>query len=126
MAPPLAGSVFTPQDCTTNVQRRLGNRAHTGFGQCRPRGSFLDSHLERGETCRTAEATLRWCSRRFGRINLLIQESPQSAEDSQKGNPGRLIFSLPLLFRDAARLWTCVWHPPLQQQQPEGRQHKQP
>ena len=31
-------------------------------------------------------------------------------------NPGRLIFSLPLLFPDAVPPWTCVWRPPLQEQ----------
>ena len=36
------------------------------------------------------------------------QESPRNPEDSQKHNPGRLIFSPPLLSQDAARLWTCV------------------
>ena len=28
---------------------------------------------------------------------------------SQLRNPGRLIFSLPLLSQDAVRLWMCVW-----------------
>ena len=27
------GSVLTPHDCITNVQKRLGNTAYTGFGQ---------------------------------------------------------------------------------------------
>ena len=29
-----ARSVLTPHDDITNVQKRLGNRAWTGFGQC--------------------------------------------------------------------------------------------
>ena len=41
-----AGSVLTSHDCITNVQRRLGNRDCTGFGQCRLCGSFLDAQLE--------------------------------------------------------------------------------
>ena len=52
-----AGSVLTPHDYITNVQKRLGNRAWTGFGECRWCGSFLDPQLEHGETCSTAEAT---------------------------------------------------------------------
>ena len=32
----------------TNVQKRLGNRAYTGFGQCRLCGSFLASQFEHG------------------------------------------------------------------------------
>ena len=43
-----AGSVLTPHDYITNVQKRLGNRACTGFGECRRCGSFLDPQLEHG------------------------------------------------------------------------------
>ena len=52
-----AGSVLTPHDYITNVQKRLGNRMWTGFGQNRLCGSFLHPQLEHGETCSTAEAT---------------------------------------------------------------------
>ena len=52
-----AGNVLPPHDYITNVQKRLGNRVWTGFGQCRLCGSFLDSQLEHGETCSPAEAT---------------------------------------------------------------------
>ena len=48
---------YTPHDFITNVQKRLGNRTWTVFGQCRLCGSFLDPQLEHGETCSTAEAT---------------------------------------------------------------------
>ena len=51
------GSVLTPHDYITNVQKRLGNKVRTGFGQCRLCGSFLDPQLEHGETCSTAEPT---------------------------------------------------------------------
>ena len=44
-------------DNITNVQKRLGNSAWTGFGECRLCGSFLDPQSEHGEACRTAEAT---------------------------------------------------------------------
>ena len=57
VAPPLR-HILTPHDHITNVQKRPGNRAWTGFGQCRLCGSFLDLHLEHKETCSTAEATL--------------------------------------------------------------------
>ena len=46
-----AGSVLTPHDYITNVQKRLGNRIWVGGG------SFLDPRLEHGETCSIAEAT---------------------------------------------------------------------
>ena len=49
-------------------------------------------------------------------LRLADPGSPRNPEDSHKHNPDRLIFSLPLLSQDAARLWTCVWHPPLPQQ----------
>ena len=52
-----AGTVLAPHDYVTNVQKRLGNRACTDCGQCRPCGSCLDPQLEHGETCSTAEAT---------------------------------------------------------------------
>ena len=52
-----AVSVLTPHDYITNMQTRLGNRAWTGFGECRLCGSFLDPQLEHGETGSTAEAT---------------------------------------------------------------------
>ena len=51
-----AGSVLTPHDCITNVQKTLDNPAYTGFGQCRPRGTFLDPQIEHGEISRTVEA----------------------------------------------------------------------
>ena len=57
-----AGSVLTPHDYTTNVQKRFGNRAWTGFGECSLCGSFLDPQLEHGETCSTAEATRGHCA----------------------------------------------------------------
>ena len=48
--------------------------------------------------------------------DLRTQASPQNPEDSQKHNPDRLIFSLPLLSQDAAQLWMCVWPLPTQQE----------
>ena len=55
----LRGKCLTPHDYMTNVQKRLGNRAWTGFGECRLCGSFLDTQLEHGELCSTAEVTRR-------------------------------------------------------------------
>ena len=52
-----AGSGLSPRDCSTNVQKRLGNRLWVGGDQCRCCGSFLDPQLEHAETCSTAEAT---------------------------------------------------------------------
>ena len=58
-----AGSVLTPHDYITNVQKkRLGNKAWTGCGECRLCASFLDLQLEHGETCSTAEATRGHCA----------------------------------------------------------------
>ena len=87
------------------------------LGECRLCGSFLDPQLEHGETLSTAEATML-ASMQFGGLKLAdpgITTEPQSS---------RLIFSPPLLSQDAVRLWTCVWHPPVQWQ-PEETQHKQ-
>ena len=52
-----AGIVLTPHDYITDMQKMLSNRSFTAFGQCRQCGSFLDTQLEHGETCNTAEAT---------------------------------------------------------------------
>ena len=52
-----AGSVLAPRNFIINAEKRLGNGAYTGFGRCRLCGSLLDSQLEHGETCSTAEAT---------------------------------------------------------------------
>ena len=57
-----AGSVLTPHDYITNVQKRLGNRLWVGGGQCRCCGSFLDPQLEHAETFSTAEATRGHCA----------------------------------------------------------------
>ena len=66
-----AGSVLTPHDCATIVQKRLGNRAWKGLGECRLCGSFLDPQLEHGETLqhgRSHARTLRVRPRRGVRI----------------------------------------------------------
>ena len=76
-----AGSVLTPHDYITNLQRRLGNKAYTGFGQCRLCGSFLDSQLEHGESCSTAEATrghYACVHAVLGGLKLADQESPRN------------------------------------------------
>ena len=105
-----AGSVLTPHDYITNVQKRLGNRAWTGFGQCRLCGSFLDPQLEHGETCSTAEATRghHACVRTLSCVdkNLQTQALRPNPEGSQQRNTGRQISSL--LSQDAARPWMCV------------------
>ena len=114
-----AGSVLTPHDNITNVQKRLGNRTWTGFGQCWLCGSFpgptagtwrnVQHRRSHSGTLRMRPRFLRWTKKR-------TRESPQNPEDSQKRNPGRLISLLPLLSQDAPRLWMCVWPPPTQQQ----------
>ena len=52
-----AGSVLAPHDFVLNAQKRFANRSYAGEGGCRLCGTFLDPHLEHGETCSTAEAT---------------------------------------------------------------------
>ena len=53
------------------------------------------------------------------------QASLRNPEGSQQRNPGRLIFSLPLLSQDAAPPWMCVWPPPMQQglEETQRRRH---
>ena len=106
-----AGSVLTPHDCITNVQRRLGDRAWTGIWRM---PLFLEPQLEHGETCSAAEATRghHTC------VRAAVWALLRNAEGSQLRNPGRLIFSPPLLSQDAAPPWMYV-SPPLKQLQPE-------
>ena len=124
-----AGSVLTPQDYITNVQRRLGNRAYTGFGQCRLCGSFLDSQLEHGESCSTAEATrghYACVHAVLGGLRLADQESPRNPRGLTEAQSrlADLFISGAVPGRSAA-LDVCVWHPPMLQQ-PEGMRHTQP
>ena len=87
-----AGSVQASRGSVINVQKRLGDRDYNGEGGCRLCGTFFDRQLEQREICRSHSR----------------QESPQNPEDSQKRNPNRLLFSLPLHCQAAVRLWTCV------------------
>ena len=41
-------------------------------------------------------------------LNSQTRVSPRNPEDSRKRNPGWLISLLPLLSKDAARVWMCV------------------
>ena len=87
------------------------------------------SILGHGEICNTAEATQghHACvhpvlgGRKLAAPGATTE--PQGL-NSQKHNPDWLIFSLPLLSLDGARLWTYVWHLPTQQR-PKGTQHQQ-
>ena len=48
-------------------------------------------------------------SRRLGwKENSQTQALPPNPEGSEQRNPGRLIFTLPLLSQDAVPPWTCV------------------
>ena len=116
----VCGKCLTSHDYITNVQKRLGNRTWTGFGQCRLCGSLLDHQMEHCEICSAAEATrghYACVHAVLGGLKLADDPGiPRNPQDSQKRNPGRLISFLPLLSQDAARLWRCVCPPPTQQQ----------
>ena len=104
------GSVLTPQDRITNMQKRLGNRIWVGGGQCRCCGSFLEPQLEHAETCSTAEATRGHYACVHAVVcgmNLADPGITTRPRGSQKHDPDQLIISQPLLSPDAARPWTC-------------------
>ena len=109
-----AGSVLTPRDCITNVQKRLGNREWTSFGQCRFCGSFLDPQVEHGETCSTVEATrghFACVHAVLGGLKLAdpsISTEPRGLTATQSRAAD---LSLPLLSQDAVRPWVCAASP---------------
>ena len=113
--------VRCPHDYITNVQRRLDNRAYTGFGQCRLCG-FLDSPLEHGENCSTAEATR----------GHTVLGGPTLADPGDATEPRGLteapfipadLFTTAVVPGRSADLDVCV-APPMQH--PKGMRHKQP
>ena len=118
-----AGSVLTPHDYITNVQKRLGNRALGGRWPVPMLWLLLGSTAGTRRNLRHRRShagALRVCSCRgvwheTGRPWLPLR----NPVGSQLRNRGRLIFSLPLLSPDAVRPWTCAWPPPLQWQPAE-------
>ena len=96
-----------PHDYITNVQKRLGNRVWT-----RRNLQHRRSHSR----------TLRMSSRCGLRFKTCRPYGTQRG--SQLRNPGRLIFSPPLLSQDAVRLWMCVRHLPMKHR-PEETQGRQ-
>ena len=59
--------------------------------------------------CTTRVFTLWFVARNWQTLTL-----PRDLGGPHLRNPGRLIFSIPLVSPDAVRPWTCVWPPPLQ------------
>ena len=115
-----AGSVLTPHDYITNVQKRLGNRVWVGGGQCRCCGSFLDPQLEHSETCSNAEATrghyacvhAMVCGMKLADPGITAELRGLTASQSRPAD----IFTTAAVPIDAVRPWACVWPPPLQRQ----------
>ena len=114
-----AGSVLTPHDYITNVQKRLGKRTWTGCGHCQLYGSFVDSQLEHGETCCTGQAT-----RGHYACFHAVLEGQKLAYPGKTTKPRGLTEAqsrLADLFRNRCCPGTqlgsgCVWHPPTHQQ----------
>ena len=103
---------------TTTSPTWKRDSAYTGPGQCRLCGSFLDSHLEHGETCSTAEATrghYACVHAVFGGLQL----AEPGITTEPRGRPADFFTAAAV----PGRSWTCVWRPPMQQQ-PEVMQHR--
>ena len=101
-----AGSVLTPDDFITNVPQRLGNRVWVGGGQCRCCGFLLDPQLEHAEPCCSAEATRVHNACVHAAVCGMKLADPGITTETRGlllRNPGRLIFSLPLLSPEAVR-----------------------
>ena len=115
-----AGSVLTTHDYIANVQKRLGKRAWTGFGECRLCGSFLDPQLEHGEICSPAEATRGHhacvravvCGLKLADTGITTGPRGLTASQSRPAD----IFTTTAVPGRSAALDVCVWPPPTQQQ----------
>ena len=122
-----AGSILTPHDCITNVQKRLGNRVWVGGGQCRCCGSSWTHSWNTEKLAalpKPSEDTTHAFTPSYADCYSPTQASQWNPEGSQPRIPGRLIFSLPLLSPDAAPPWTCVWPLPQQQRLEETRRRR--
>ena len=114
-----AGSVLTPHDYITNVQKRLGNREWTGFGQCRMCGSFLDPQRKHGETCSTVQATrghyacVHAVSGGLKLADPCITTEPRGHTETQL-RPADIFTTAAVPGRSTA-LDVCVWPLPMQQ-----------
>ena len=105
-----AGSVLTPHDIITNVQKRLGNRVWVRGGQCRCCGSFLDPswNTQKPAAPPKPHGASRVCSCR-SLCGMKLADpgftEPRGLTATQS-RPG-LISSLPLCPRKQCGPWTC-------------------
>ena len=119
-----AGSVLTPSAYITNVQKNMWAIGPTGFGHCRFCGSFLDAQLAHVENLQHLQSQTRALCLRSRRPGRTETRGPRETTDPQRtrkethSRPADL-FRHRLLSQDAARLWTFVWHPSMQQQPEE-------
>ena len=120
-----AGSVLTPHDYITNVQNIVGKRSYTGFSTavCVDHSQTLNlGTVKLAAPPKPPEGTM-----------LAFTPSLRTKTRGPRNNHGiqrahRNTIQTADLFTTcavpAARLWTSVWRPPMQQQ-PVGTQHKQ-
>ena len=112
-----AGSVLALHDYITNVQKRLGNSAWVGGGQCRCCGLFLDPQLGHAENLqhrRSHAGALRVCSCRSlwhetGRPWHYHGTQGLTASQSRLAD----------ILTTAAVTGRSAWRPPLQRQPAE-------
>ena len=112
-----AGSVLTPHDYVTNVQKRLGNRLWRVMGSVGAAAPSwtLSWSMQKPAAPLTPPRTLRVFSRRSLRHETC---GPGITTEC------RLIFLPPLLSQDAPRPWTRAWPPPLHRQLAEMRSRR--
>ena len=77
-----------------------------GFGQCRLCGSLLDPNSTTEKSA--VPLTPRMRSRRLGWFETRRPRYHHRTPKTHGSNPDRLIFSLPLLSKNAARLWNLI------------------
>ena len=106
-----AGSVLSPHDCITNVQKRLGNRvwAVVSVDAAVPSWAHSFSTRRNLQHCRSqAGCTSRVFTPWFAARNLRILALPRNPKGSLLRNPGRLIFFTAAVPGRSAALDVCV------------------
>ena len=118
-----AGSVLTLEDYITNVQKRLGSRVWVGKADsvavAVPSWTHSWNTQKPAATPKPRGGTTRVFMPWSAASNSQTQALRPNPGSSLLGNPGRQVFSPPLLSRDAVLPWTSVWPPPLQRQPAE-------
>ena len=108
-----AGSVLTPHDYTPMFRKDSATESGWEVASADPSVPSWNNSWNTQKTCSNAAATREHHSFVHAVVYGMKLADPGI---TLLRNPGRLIFSPPLLSPDAVRPWACVWPSPLQRQ----------